>query len=255
MSSVKPVPLNPSPANGTGESLAVTGAASGPAAVAGAASGPASVPTPVLSAVEIARAARARRARKLVRNLVAWVGVPTLLGMLYFGVLAVDQYESFSVLSVPADKAAMLREYALSRDMLGKLEQGGRFSQKFGASGADVLEGLRQDAGSEQRYRFFLRKVEVQIEEAGIFRLKMRALSGADAAQFLQLMVAELGTFLSAHSAEPASKLVVVSAPSRPNEPTYPHRLYGIITVALVSAALYAIGSLLVAAAREHAQF
>ncbi len=243
MSSVKPVPLNPAPANSVGESPA------------GAASGPASVPVPVQSAVEIARAARARRARKLIRNLVLWVGVPTLLGILYFGVLAVDQYESFSVLSVPADKVAMLREYASSRDMLGKLEQGAKFSQKFAGSGGDPFEELGRDAGSEQRYRFFLRKVDMQIEEAGIFRLKMRALSGEDAAQFLQLMVAELDTFLSAHSADPATKLVVVSAPSRPNEPTYPNRLYGIVTVALVSAALYAIGSLLVAAAREHAQF
>ncbi|HTU60499.1 MAG TPA: hypothetical protein VMF89_18740, partial [Polyangiales bacterium] len=206
-------------------------------------------------AVEIARAARARRARKLIRNLVLWVGVPTLFGILYFGALAVDQFESFSVLSVPADKVAMLREYALSRDMLGKLEQGAQFSQKFAGRGGDPFEELARDARSEQRYRFFLHKVDVQIEEAGIVRLKMRALSGAEAAQFLHLMVAELGTFLSAHSADPATKLVVVSAPSRPNEPTYPNRLYGIVTVALVSAALYAIGSLLVAAAREHAQF
>jgi capsule polysaccharide export protein KpsE/RkpR len=247
MSSVKPVPINPAPApaNPVGESPTV----------AGAASGPASVPVPALSAVEIARAARARRARRLVRNLALWVGLPTLLGILYFGVLAIDQYESFSVLSVPADKSPMLREYVLSRDMLGKLEQGAQFSQKFAGRGGDLFEELGRGAGTERRYRFFLHKVEVQVEEAGIFRLKVRALSGADAAQFAQLMVAELGTFLASHSADPAAKLVVVSAPSRPNEPTYPHRLYGVITVALVSAALYAIGSLLVAAAREHAQF
>lgn len=235
MSSVKPVPITPAPANTMAESP--------------------SVPVPAVSAVEIARAARARRARRLVRNLAIWVGLPTLLGILYFGVLAVDQYESFSVLSVPADKSPMLREYVLSRDMLSKLEQGAQFSQKFAGGGLDPFEELGRGAGTEQRYHFFLRKVEVQVEEAGIFRLKVRALSGADAAQFAQLMVAEVGTFLASHSADPATRLVVVSAPSRPNEPTYPHRLYGTITVALVSAALYAIGSLLMAAAREHAQF
>jgi capsule polysaccharide export protein KpsE/RkpR len=233
MSSVKPVPINPTAPSASNDGHSVSAS--------------------VLSAVEIARAARVRRARKLVRNLVIWVGVPTLISVLYFGALAVDQYESFSVLSVPAAQSAMLREYALSRDMLGKLEQAAQFSRAFANTG-DVLEGLPGN-GSEQRYRFFLSKVEVNVEEAGIFRLKMRAMSGQDAARFSRLMVAELGAFITAHQADPAAHLVVVSAPSSPSEPTYPHRLYGIVTVFLVSAALYAIGSLLVAAAREHAQF
>lgn len=234
MSSVKPVPINPAPAN-TSEV--------------------ASVPVPVLSAVEIARAARARRARRMVRNLVLWVGVPTFLGILYFGALAVDQYESFSVLSVPVAQAPMLREYVLSRDMLGKLEQGAQFSSKYAGYGSDPFEELSSGAGSEKRHRFFLRKVDVSIEEAGIFRLRVRALSAKDAAAFTQIMVSELSTFLAAHSGEPAAKLVIVSAPSVPSESTYPHRWYGVLTVVLVSAALYAIGALLVAAAREHAQF
>jgi capsule polysaccharide export protein KpsE/RkpR len=209
-----------------------------------------------MSAVEIARAARARRARRLIRNLVIWVGVPTLLGIVYFGALAVDQYESFSVLSVPPAQSVMLREYVLSRDMLKQLEQGAQFSQKFAAMN-DVFESLPSGAGSEQRYRFFLRKVDVGIEDAGIFRLKVRALSGADAAHFAQLVVAQLGAFMARHQADPAAAhgVAVVSAPSQPSEPTYPQRLYGMLTVFLVSAALYAIGSLLAAAAREHAQF
>jgi capsule polysaccharide export protein KpsE/RkpR len=233
MSSVKPVPINP--------------AASAPVESA-------SGSTSVSSAVEIARAARARRARKLVRNLVLWVGLPTLLGVLYFGVLAVDQYESFSVLSVPAAQGPMLREYLLSRDMLAKLEQEERFSQHY-AGGGDLLAGLAPNAGSEQRYRSFLRNIDVNVEEAGIFRLKVRALSGKHAARFGQRMVSELANFLALQQADPSTKLVVVSVPSEPSEPTYPQRGYGMLTVLLVSAALYAIGSLLVAAAREHAQF
>jgi capsule polysaccharide export protein KpsE/RkpR len=234
MSSVKPVPINPGSAGAPTES-------------------PSSAMS-VLSAVEIARAARARRARRLIRNLVLWVGVPSLLGVLYFGLIAVDQYESFSVLAVPPAQSIMLREYVLSRDMLKKLESGAQFSQKYGGLN-DPFEGLPAHAGSEQRYRFFLRKVDVGIEDAGIFRLKVRATTSADAARFAQLMVSELGTFIAAHHADPAAHMVVVSAPSVPTEPTYPQRLYGMVTVLLVSAALYAIGSLLVAAAREHAQF
>jgi capsule polysaccharide export protein KpsE/RkpR len=138
--------------------------------------------------------------------------------------------------------------------MLHKLEESAHFSQQY-AGMSDMFEGLPQGAGSEQRYRFFLRKVDVGIEEAGIFRLKVRAMSGKDAAHFAQLMVSELGAFLAAHQAEGTAKMVIISAPSVPNEATYPQRAYGILTVFLVSAALYAIASLLVAAAREHAQF
>lgn len=234
MSSVKPVPLNPGPAGGTPESP--------------------SAGMSVLSAVEIARAARARKARQLLRNLLIWVGVPSVLGVLYFGLIAVDQYESFSVLSVPPGQGVMLREYVLSRDMLQKLEQGAQFSQRYTGI-SDPVESLPAGAGSERRYRFFLRKVDVGIEDAGIFRLKVRAATSADAARFAQLMVSELGSFIAAHHADPATHMVVVSAPSTPSEPTYPQRLYGMVTVLLVSAALYAIGSLLIAAAREHAQF
>jgi capsule polysaccharide export protein KpsE/RkpR len=49
--------------------------------------------------------------------------------------------------------------------------------------------------------------------------------------------------------------LVVVAAPSLPNEPSYPRRLYGVATVLFVSLLLFGIGSLLIAAVREHAQF
>jgi capsule polysaccharide export protein KpsE/RkpR len=234
MSSVKPVPIAPAQQAAAGDSP----------------SGPASV----LSALEMARAARARRARKLMRNLSIWVGVPTLLSILYFGALARDQYESFAVLSVPVAQATLLREYVLSRDMLGKLEQTARFSEHYQAVDDDFA-GLAKGVGSEKRYAFYLEKIDVRVEDAGIFRLKVRAMTGKDAARFAQVMVSEVAAFLDAHRPDPSAHVVVVSVPSRPSEPTYPNRAYGILTVFLVSAAFYAIGALLVAAAREHAQF
>ena len=235
MSSVKPVSISPTPVpSAPGESPSASSS--------------------VVSAVEIAREARARRARKLLRNLAIWVGAPTLLSILYFGVLAVDQYESFTVLSVPATHAAVLSEFAQSRDILGKLEAEAKFSQHYiGVN--DAFAGLARAAGSEKRFAFFRDKIEVRVEEAGIFRLKVRALSGQDAARFATIMVSAISAFLDAHRSESGARVVIVSAPSAPSEPTYPQRAYGVLTTFLVSAALYAIGSLLVAAAREHAQF
>jgi len=49
--------------------------------------------------------------------------------------------------------------------------------------------------------------------------------------------------------------LVTISKPSLPTEPSYPRRLYGVMTVLFVSLGLFGVGSLLISAVREHAQF
>ncbi len=48
---------------------------------------------------------------------------------------------------------------------------------------------------------------------------------------------------------------VTISKPSTPTEPAYPRRLYGVMTVLFVSLGLFGVGSLLISAVREHAQF
>jgi capsule polysaccharide export protein KpsE/RkpR len=239
-SSVKPIPASP----------AGTDAGSSPA-------GPDAslvASAPQLSAVEIARAARRRRAQRLLRNLLIWVGGPTLAGIVYFGFLASDQYESFATLSVPGAHNVVLREFMLSRDMLSALESQAKFSEHY--KGAhDPLAGLSLSAGSEDRYRNFHDKVDVRVEQSGILRLRVRAFAGADAQHFARLVVAQLEAFWAQKPLDASAKIIVVSQPSQASQATYPRRFYGVLTVALVSLALYAIGSLLVAAAREHAQF
>jgi capsule polysaccharide export protein KpsE/RkpR len=206
------------------------------------------------SAVELARAARRRRAQRLLRNLALWVGLPTLAGIVYFSLLARDQYESFATLSVPTAQAVVLREFMLSRDMLATLERTARFSEHY-ASAKDPFAGLAAGAGSEDRYRGFVDKVDVRLEQSGLLRLRVRAFGGAEAQLFAREMVAQITAFWAAQQLDPVGKVVVVSQPSRASQPTYPRRVYGMLTVCLVSLALFAIGSLLVAAAREHAQF
>ncbi|HEX6242890.1 MAG TPA: hypothetical protein VFZ61_18380 [Polyangiales bacterium] len=207
-----------------------------------------------VSAVEVARAARKRKARRLLRNLSLWVGLPTLAGVIYFAFLASDQYESFATLSVPASQSVVLREYMLSRDMLGALDTKVHFSEHY-SSAHDPFAGLPVGAGSEDRYHGFQDKVDVRVEQSGLLRLRVRAFSGESAQQFARSMLEQLGGFYAAQQMEAHGKLVVVAQPSRASQPTYPRRVYGMLTVLLVSLALFAIGSLLVAAAREHAQF
>lgn len=207
-----------------------------------------------VSAVEVARAARRRKAQRLLRNLSLWVGLPTLAGVIYFGFLAGSQYESFATLSVPGGHSVVLREYLLSRDMLAALDAKAQFSEHY-TNAKDPFAGLAAGSGSEDRYRGFLDKVDVRVEQSGLLRLRVRAFSGAEAQRFARQIVEELGVFWSAQQLDPAGRVVVVSQPSQASQPTYPRRVYGMLTVCLVSLALFAIGSLLVAAAREHAQF
>jgi capsule polysaccharide export protein KpsE/RkpR len=209
---------------------------------------------PQLSAVELARAARHRKARRLLRNLAIWVGLPSLAGIVYFALLARDQYESYATLSVPTAQAVVLREFMLSRDMLAALEAKAHFSEHY-LDAHDPLAGLAAGAGSEDRYHGFSEKVDVRLEQSGLLRLRVRAFGGAEAQIFAREMVAQTAAFWVAQQLEPSGKVVVVSQPSRASQPTYPRRAYGMLTVSLVSLALFAIGSLLVAAAREHAQF
>ena len=234
MSSIKPVPASPPQLSGPSEPQ--TGLHSRP------------------TAVEMARAARRKRARRLLRNLAIWVGLPTLLGVLYFTAIAQNQFESFATLSVPPAQAALLREYVMSRDMLQNLDAQVQFSKHLQRAG-DGLFGLASDAGSEERFQAYLGRVDVRSEQTGLLRLKVRAFSATEAQRAAQTIVHELNAFWSKEALDPAARLIVVSRPSLPTEHTYPRRLYGMLTVFFVSFALFAIGSLLIAAAREHAQF
>jgi len=54
---------------------------------------------------------------------------------------------------------------------------------------------------------------------------------------------------------EREAPFVTISKPSTPTEAAYPRRLYGVMTVLFVSLGLFGVGSLLISAVREHAQF
>jgi capsule polysaccharide export protein KpsE/RkpR len=249
----KDVPAKPAPAK--------PAAAPKPAAAAQPApSGPAAKPQGP-SAIEVARRIRRERARRLLRALVLWVVVPTLLGAIYYGFVAATQYESVATLVMSADAknpqvaATILREHLLSRDMLRKLESHQQLREHY-RQGGDAFSRLPAQARSETRYRFYRDHVDARYDaQTHVFTLTVRAFSGAAAQQFAKAMLQESRDFVMAMTHSQASPFVVVAQPSAPDEASYPRRGYSILTVFFASLALFAIGSLLIGAVREHAQF
>jgi capsular polysaccharide transport system permease protein len=213
---------------------------------------------PVLSAADIAREVRRRRAGKLLRMVIGWVVVPTLLSAIYLYTVARDQYQSVATLIVHGNGASgvMVREYMLSRDMLAKLEQRTHFSEHYAQHG-DPLFGLSTEAGSETRYGAFRSSVVVRHDpSSGVITLVVRAFSPSVAHAFAKTMVDEATKFMGSLSGDAgAAQLTQVARPSQANESDYPRRGYGVLTAFFVSFALFVIGSLLIMAVREHAQF
>jgi capsule polysaccharide export protein KpsE/RkpR len=212
------------------------------------------------SAAEVAREVRRQRARRLVRRLTLWVALPTLLSCVYYYVLARDQYVSFATLIVRGEgapgSAVMLREYLQSRDLLAVLEQREHFSQHYIEHG-DPAFGLSARAGSETRYESFRRAVSVRHDpSSGVVQLAVKAFSPRAAHGFARVMVEEGGRFMWSLDGQPGSaRISEIARPSQPSESSYPHRGYGVLTALCVSLALFVIGSLLIMAVREHAQF
>ena len=152
---------------------------------------------------ETLRKARAKRLQRLFRW---WVGVPTLLAVLYYGLVASDYYQSeakFSIQSIDrgsassleslmgalpgvgSDKDAMMvRDYILSRDVLAKLDKEHGFLKHYQEAG-DWVSKLSGNATFEEGYDYYLSRVEVDFDiQSGVSTLLVRALNAAQAAEF-----------------------------------------------------------------------
>ena len=155
---------------------------------------------------------RRNRARQLLRKLALWIGAPTLLATLYFGVLAADQYESVSPFIVQTAEqqpsfglesllgavpgsgssrdALAIREYVLSRDVLHKLDKEHGFIAHYQSSDADWVARLAADAAFEEAYDYYKDKIVVDYDAlSGVLTLKVRAFSAKKAQEFAQAIV------------------------------------------------------------------
>jgi len=136
---------------------------------------------------------RQARLKSLVRRLALWVVVPTLLGILYFGLVAAPQFDSVALIRVESAAGGVemtksdslwLKEFAESRTMHGLLNQELEFDAHYSVGG-DVLTRLSSSASQETAYDYYRGKVELEYHvESRVLKLTVRAFSGKEAQAF-----------------------------------------------------------------------
>jgi capsular polysaccharide transport system permease protein len=154
---------------------------------------------------------RRARARRLLARFALWVGIPTLLGIGYYGCWASSQYESVAVVTVQSSEGSvtgldalsailppsgsghdvlLVREYILSRAMLAVLVGEHGLADHYQRSGADWWSRLAHDASSEDIYDYYLDKVKVSHDSsARTLTLRVRAFSAETAEQFANAII------------------------------------------------------------------
>lgn len=234
-----------------------------------------------------AGAIRRARARALLRRLVLWVGVPTLLAVVYYGFLAANEYQSVTVFAVQSPQLeqpsaldalaavvpgkrgapagdreeALVRELILSRAMLEQMAREHGMVDHY-QDGGDFWSGLGGGAGVDETFDYYRDKVAVSSPSAaGLVTMTVRAYSPAHAQAFSRQLIAaaevRLNEVLARTSLESVAsrRLVLVDGPSLPDRSAYPRRFWSILTVFVVALALMGVLGMLAGAVREHAKF
>lgn len=158
-----------------------------------------------------ARELRKARQRGMLIRLALFVGLPTLLATLYFGLVAAPEFEStsaftvrsadggggvgieFFMAAVPGSSAGrdaiLVQEYILSRDMLTRLEANEGFIDHY-RDGGDFYSRLSATANFEERFEYYLDHVSVEHDsQSGVISLAVRAFTSEQARQLNQAMV------------------------------------------------------------------
>ncbi len=153
------------------------------------------------------REIRRARLRRLLRRLTLWVVLPTVAGIIYYGLIAAPQYDSVGLVSLQSSKDAKVvimkrdsksvKEYMLSRDMFQHLLAGAGWFEHFNSKG-DRWSKMSSSAGPEEQYRYFRDKVKVSyLDDTGSLELRVRAFSGKDAQKFASAIIAASETMLA----------------------------------------------------------
>jgi capsule polysaccharide export protein KpsE/RkpR len=190
-----------------------------PAAATTAPTAPAAQSLPA-SAKELRR----QRARRMAMRFGLGVGIPTLIAIIYSLFLAKPQYDSHAVLEVESVEAhsdvtrahdsnagnqrdaKMLKEKFQSRAMLDKLLALG-FAEHY--RGGDWISGLDDDAGTEETFDYFRKKVAVTGEgSSNVLHIRVRAFAPAKAQEFAQAIVSSATTWIDELSTRAAKELI-----------------------------------------------
>jgi len=148
-----------------------------------------------------AKALRRQRSRRLAVRLGLYVLLPSALATTYFAALASPQFESYATFTVQSSEqrptlamggllagladgaggghdALVVRDYALSRDMLTRLDKERGFIAHYKSRSADFLSRLGADASFEEAYAYFSHKVTCDYDQiSGALTLRVRAFS------------------------------------------------------------------------------
>jgi capsule polysaccharide export protein KpsE/RkpR len=144
---------------------------------------------------------RAARRRILQRRFGIWVGIPTLLAIVYYVFLAKAQYDAVVTLAVESNEgritdvagkspnagnqrdARLLKEALLGANALSALNHGGAFRAHY--KDGDWLTRLSPDAGADEVLDYYRTKVSVTNEtNSNITTVHVRAFSGTAAFDF-----------------------------------------------------------------------
>lgn len=155
------------------------------------------------------KAAPRQKRSPLWLRLAFWVGVPTLLAVVYYGLLATDMYQSESKYSIQGSDmrsagsldsllgalsvsgggteydARAVREYVLSRDVLRRLESEEGFIRHFQDPAIDWIARIPADATLEEAYGYYDGLVDVRYDsQSGVSTLHVRGTTAEDAGRF-----------------------------------------------------------------------
>ncbi len=168
---------------------------------------PAGPPTKVATRLPTsAQQLRRARARKLIIRFSVWTGVPTVLAILYFGLLASPQYDSTAEIAVESalgrtqsdaaskssgdvHDARLLRTYIRSSAMLGVLRADHQFREHYSDDAYDWWSRVARDASDSELLEYFHDKVTIKID-GHILSLTVRAFTPARAQELAQAIVA-----------------------------------------------------------------
>src|SRR5690349_3848943 len=159
-----------------------------------------------------AKSLRRKRSQRLIRRLIAFVVIPTLLGAIYFGAVASHQYESIATFSVQSSDSRpavgldllaglgsgggrndilAVRDYVLSRDMLARLDKEHGFIKHYKDASKDWFSRLNASASFEEAYGYFGHKVYADYDAtSGNITIKVRAFDAATAQAYARSILA-----------------------------------------------------------------
>jgi len=170
-------------------------------------------PTP--TAEQIVRDLRRKWARKIAWRIFWFVGLPTVLAIIYYAFWASSQYESVAIIAVRSNDQGIgsrsdswlgsavgsngssrevlsVRDYILSRSMLESLAQSQRYAQHFQDQKWDAFSRLARRTTREQTYQFYLGKVAADYDSAsGSLTLHVRAFDPEKARDFARAIVTQ----------------------------------------------------------------